>query len=239
MKEYRKPIDQARKFGGSYETINNITTVRNAAGETIETLIKPQKRLLSEFLDDDLAAFAKAKRQRRVTGSSSTFGATSSSPVSDGKAVATQPVESVAGGVLATIQEEPSYQGDYSYADNFDEDVPAVEEEHAFQDQFDDLQASTALDNADLDGSYHHHTDQDAASVLRSSLNEKYAGYHPNQYSAPPNDHANGGLPISDQEAQQPVDPIPYLDFGRHFEDNQPIAGNSGGSGGRKPAHDR
>ncbi|EGO58619.1 hypothetical protein NEUTE1DRAFT_98864 [Neurospora tetrasperma FGSC 2508] len=68
------------EFGGSYETINNITTVRNAAGETIETLIKPQKRLLSEFLDDDLAAFAKAKRQRRVTGSSSTFGATSSSP---------------------------------------------------------------------------------------------------------------------------------------------------------------
>nr|CAE85478.1 hypothetical protein [Neurospora crassa] len=50
-------------------------------------------------------------------------------------------------------------------------------------------------------------------------------------------DYTNGGLPIWDREAQRPVDPMPYLSFSRHFEDNQPIAGRSGGSGGSRTAN--
>ncbi|KAH7625408.1 hypothetical protein B0T09DRAFT_315449 [Sordaria sp. MPI-SDFR-AT-0083] len=78
------------EFGGSYETVGNVTYVRKSTGEVVATLTRLTKRPLTDFLDDDLAAYARVKRQRRTTGSSATSGATTvNSPSSTNAAAGT------------------------------------------------------------------------------------------------------------------------------------------------------
>lgn len=76
-------------FGATHATVGNTTTIMNQGGEVIETLNKPTKRPLSDFLDEDLAEYGTGiKRQRRTTGSSITSSATSvNAPGSSNSAV--------------------------------------------------------------------------------------------------------------------------------------------------------
>ncbi|KAK1779784.1 hypothetical protein QBC45DRAFT_392070 [Copromyces sp. CBS 386.78] len=161
LKEYRKPLDQVRKFGGSYETVGNVTYVKKSTGEVIETLTRPQKRPLTDFLDDDLAAYARVKRQRRATGSA-TSGPSTVNSLNNSNAVASQPVEDATGGGLAPIleepddeenvnQEEPADQGDTSdstkHADggDSDRDKPTIDGAHGFHDHT-SLQGQVLID---------------------------------------------------------------------------------------------
>ncbi|KAK3484869.1 uncharacterized protein B0T23DRAFT_408834 [Neurospora hispaniola] len=217
------------EFGGSYETINNITTVRNAAGETIETLIKPQKRLLSEFLDDDLAAFAKAKRQRRVTGSSSTFGATSSSPVSDGNAVATQPVEGVAGGI-SKITSLSLVTPEAVAAEN----LPMIDKQLAHQQNQEGsgpFIVSNVLSSPEPGFANYSPLDQYQAPHHQQSLDGEFGYNSLDQYLTGPEPGADAGPLMWDQEHQQPDDFMGFFDLDEYICRSQPIAGSSRDNG--------
>ena len=133
LKEYRKPLDQVSKFGGSYATVGNVTYVRKSTGEVVATLTRPTKRPLTDFLDDDLAAYARVKRQRRTTGSSATSGATTVNSPSSTNAAASSPVNGATGGVLATIQEESDNEDEAA-----DQEEPDCEEEPDYEEELAD-----------------------------------------------------------------------------------------------------
>ncbi|CCC14205.1 unnamed protein product [Sordaria macrospora k-hell] len=130
LKEYCKFLDQVSKFGGSYETVGNVTYVRKSTGEVVATLTRPTKRPLTDFLDDDLAAYA--RRHRLSMAQLVVFLATIQEE-SDNEDEAADQEE-------PDCEEEPDYEeeladrGDCTDDGGWDADKPQADNEHASDD---------------------------------------------------------------------------------------------------------
>lgn len=101
MRDFNKDVKAASKFRGSVTTVDQITSIYDAAGNLVSTFVRPEKHPLSDFLGHRLAGIAKPQRvrTRTTTGDSTT-------PTSSNSSNSEQRVRSATAGPMTPIQEE-------------------------------------------------------------------------------------------------------------------------------------
>ncbi|EGO58621.1 hypothetical protein NEUTE1DRAFT_98865 [Neurospora tetrasperma FGSC 2508] len=176
-KDYNHELKAARDHGQIVTKFDDRAEIRDASGTLLKTLMKPRKRVLSEFLPPELAQSPAAK-VKRSRGSRRGMGASASPVAASTTAALTegQTTENHPASLLLSIQEEEevyeplqansaSVPVDHQYFDAEHLDVNAGDQSHT------DLSYAD-LDNANLDSSEHSRADYSGANLTNISLTD-------------------------------------------------------------------